>query len=82
MVDWPTVALSASGSLAGILLTVLLERRREDQRSREALERRTAAVEERLRMAELELVRYGPGARFFNDLVATRVKGRGGDRWR
>lgn len=81
MVDWPTVTLSASGSLAGILLTVLLERRREDQRHREVIERRTAAAEERLRLAEQEIVRFGPGARFFNDLVARRVKGRGGERW-
>lgn len=80
MVDWPTVALSASGSLAGILLAVLLERRREDMRQRETLYHRQDAIDQHVRQVEVDIATFPPAARFFSEWMERAYRRRGGNR--
>lgn len=70
MVDWPTVALSSIGSLGGILLTILLERRRETVQQLTAADRRLEAMDGRVRSAEQEVATFRPAHQFFNEMAS------------
>ena len=76
MVDWATVALSGIGSTGGILVTVLMERRRENVQRLEAADRRLDAMDGRIRATEQEVVALRPANQFFTELATGELKGR------
>jgi hypothetical protein len=70
VVDWSTVALSSIGSLGGILLTILLEHRRETLQHLAAADRRLEAMDGRVRHAEQKVATFRPAHQAFAELAS------------
>ncbi|MFO1533729.1 MAG: hypothetical protein ABR562_08585 [Thermoplasmatota archaeon] len=74
MVDWPTVALSGVASVGGILVTVLMERRRENVKRFEGLERRLDGMDGRVRKTEQDFATYEPAGKVMLELATADLK--------
>jgi hypothetical protein len=74
MVDWATVALSGIGSLGGILVTVLMERRRENVQRLESVDRRVEALDARMRSSERAVAALETTSDFFSGLATGDLK--------